>query len=171
LIIGFLLRFHIKRKLKRLDYDFKQFNIESFVACVEKDRVRRIEFVPTAFPAGYDGAWITDKDEPVDYVCYEQSLSPLHQAHVKLHELGHIICEHETLALGHREMQRLLENQGDLPSVLCRSNELKSNRNEREAEMVATVIQTMVYGRTGPVKPDSSSPTGKSYLSIFCDRD
>ena len=169
-MIGYLLRYYVKRKLKGLGYTFEQFDLESFVRCVEKQRGRRIDFFATDFPAGYDGAWITAKDEPVEYICYDRTLSPLHQVHVKLHELGHIICGHQTLPLSQDEMAQLLANGGDLSAVLCRANDLKPRRQEREAEMVATVIQTWVHGQAGPVTPHSSSPAGKSYLSIFCDR-
>ena len=170
-MIGYLLRYNVRRKLKRLQYDFTQFTVESFVRCIEAVRGRSIVFVPTAFPAGYYGAWITAKDEPVEYVCYNENLPQLHQAHVKLHELAHIICGHETLALNNREMKKLLDNGGDLSAILCRSNELKSAQSEREAEMMAAMIQAMVHGQAGQPELASSSPAGKSYLSIFCDRE
>jgi hypothetical protein len=170
-LVGYLLRHYVKRKLKGLGYTFEQFDLESFVRCVEKQRGRRIDFIATDFPTGYDGAWITAKDELVEYICFDQALSPLHQDHVKLHELGHIICGHETLSLSQGEMAQLLANGGDLSAVLCRANDLKPNRQEREAEMVATVIQTWANARTGLGTSPSSSPAGTSYLSIFCDRD
>jgi hypothetical protein len=165
------LHYYLKRKLSRLNYDFHRFTMASFVRCVEAHRGRGIEFIPTAFPPGYYGAWITDKDEPLEYVCFDADLPRLHREHVKLHELAHIICGHETLALSNNEMKKLLESGGDLSALLCRSNEMKSDRSEREAEMMAGLIQTMVYGPAGPVKLVSSSATGKSYLSIFCDRE
>jgi hypothetical protein len=170
-MIAYLLRYNVKRKLHQLKFDFSQFTMESFVRCVETVRGRDIVFVPTAFPAGYYGAWITAKDEPVEYVCYDQDLPQLHQAHVKLHELAHIICGHETLALSNCEMKKLLDSGGDLSAILCRSNELKSDRVEREAELMAAMIQAMVHGQAGRPKLVSSSPAGKSYLSIFCDRE
>ena len=169
--MGYLLRCHVTRKLKRLGYSFAQFELESFVRCVEKQCGRHIVFIATDFPPGYDGAWISAKDELVEYICFDRTLSPLHQVHVKLHELGHIICGHQTLTLSQAEMKQLLASQGDLSVLLCRTNETMPRRQEREAEMVAMVIQTWANARTGSGTSPSSSPAGTSYLSIFCDRE
>ncbi|MFC1975560.1 hypothetical protein ACFLXQ_04070 [Chloroflexota bacterium] len=167
----YLQRYRIKRKLDRHNYDFSEFSMESFVRCVEAGRGRRIKFLATVLPPGYYRGWVIDQDEPVEYICYDKNLSQLHQQHVKLHELAHIICGHKTLPLTDSQMKQLLENGGDLSAIVCRSNELQSEKDEREAEMMAAMIQIMAYGRGPGAKSGSSSVAGKSYLSIFCDRE
>ena len=165
------LRQTLQRKLAQLDFDFSRFTLESFARCIEAQRGRRIEFVPTNFPPGYYGAWISAKSKPIDYLCYHEHLPPLHQAHVQLHELAHLICGHKTVTLTNRQMKQLLANGGDLSAVLCRSNKLRSAEDEQEAETMARLIYALAENQAERLKPASSSVAGKSYLAIFCDRE
>lgn len=55
---------------------------------------RPIQLIPFPLPLGSpDGLWVSAAG--AEYVIYEQRLAPVHQQQVILHELGHLICDHE----------------------------------------------------------------------------
>ena len=134
---------HMKVKLDRLDYDFGHFTLEGFVRWLEEQRGRKILFIPWSLGAGISGAWISDADEPFEYVFYDAAAVGLHQAHIKLHELAHMICGHPTLRLGYREIKALLQGRlsesACLDPVLLRSTH--STEMGMEAETLAALIQ------------------------------
>ncbi|GAB3435088.1 hypothetical protein [Actinophytocola sediminis] len=99
---------------------------------------------PVAHPMpvpGPFGAWITT--DTADYVFYQQATSRAHQAHIVLHELGHILA-------GHRgaEDDALLGDSvtGQFPDLAPEAVRRALGRTsydseqEREAETVATII-------------------------------
>jgi hypothetical protein len=63
--------------------------------CREIGRRRGRPIVLAALPlaaAGPCGLWLAT--DSLDYICYEEHTSRLHQQHIVLHELGHILCGH-----------------------------------------------------------------------------
>lgn len=118
------------------------FDVQIFTATVADRRGRPIVLQPMALRGEPFGAWI---EEPsVDVVFYEQRTTPLHQQHIILHELGHILCGHRgidadeltpspSLGTG-RSSERLRASRGGRYTAA----------EEREAEMIATLILTRV---------------------------
>jgi Zn-dependent peptidase ImmA (M78 family) len=78
-----------------------------------------------------------------DYVFYDSQTSRPHQEHIILHEIGHMLCGHD---------------QGKQDTQLCRHIDVTdpdlvrrilpriryTNRQEQEAELVASLILTMI---------------------------
>ncbi|MFJ5550352.1 hypothetical protein [Streptomyces sp. NPDC093225] len=83
-----------------------------------------------AAESGVCGLWVGTAT--VDYVFYEAQTSRLHQEHIVLHELGHILFDHNSL-----EGQD--SGSGDTPVILGRTN--YTTRQEQEAEMLASLIR------------------------------
>ncbi len=107
---------------------------------------------------GTCGLWVPAAK--ADYIFYERDTSPLHQAHIVLHELSHLLCGHRSGALSQGELGRLLLP--DLPGnlvqgVLPRSAYLAEE--EREAELLASLILERVARRNTPrpMEPDVAS--------------
>lgn len=73
-------------------YDFSTFSLDSFRRLVEEKQKRSIEFVPFCFPSTISGGWLQLADK--DFVFYEANVLPLHQVHIQLHELSHMLCGH-----------------------------------------------------------------------------
>lgn len=48
-------------------------------------------------PAEMFGCWVRLAGK--DYIFYEEHTAHLHQAHIQLHELAHILCGHKTLEM------------------------------------------------------------------------
>ncbi len=92
--------------------------------------------------------------ESRDYVFYDSQTSLPHQEHIILHEIGHMLCDHDQ---GERDPQlyrRIDVTDPDLVRrVLPRIR--YTNRQEQEAELVASMILAAI-GRL----PASSPFTG-----------
>ena len=109
--------------LEGLDYDFEQFTVEGFARWLEQRRGRSIVFVEWELPPDVPGIWVACAE--CDYVYYDADTIPIHHAHHRLHELGHILREHSGLSF--------VVN-GDVP--------LHFDENEDvEAEVLAALIQ------------------------------
>jgi hypothetical protein len=99
------------------------------------------------------GAWI--RAPGADIIVYERNTTRLHQEHIALHELSHIICGHETPIL-HSELASQLFP--DLRPDVVRGvlqRQSYSNEEELEAEIQASVIRERATDR----KPAESQTT------------
>lgn len=62
---------------------------------ISKDRGRTIVVIPMNLPTpNWDGIWLSTRTG-VDCIAVESRLSPVHQHGVVLHELAHVLCDHE----------------------------------------------------------------------------
>jgi hypothetical protein len=99
--------------------------------------------VPKDTRLGPCGVWISLPD--VDYVFYEAETSQLHREHIILHELGHLLCEHQpTEVVDEEVIAQLFPNLNStvVHSVLGRTT--YTAVEEREAEMVASLVRERV---------------------------
>ena len=150
-------------------YDFQTFTLPNFAAWLAAQRGRALNFVPFALPAPLFGAWLQGADQ--DFIFYAQDAAPLHQAHIQLHELAHILCEHPTLTPGTPEgnafiaLLTLQTPDADAPGVALRL--AYTEEQEREAETLAALIQQQVLAQAGRerlVSAPSSNGTLDAYL-------
>ncbi|WP_079123754.1 regulator component [Streptomyces sp. NBRC 110611] len=85
-----------------------------------------------------------------DLLFYEEGTSSLHQNHILAHEVSHIICDHPgSLELDQDAVRAI----GFNPTLVQRMSGRTSytSQDEREAEMMATVIRQRIYhGRELP---------------------
>jgi hypothetical protein len=138
-------RNRIQAKLAALNFDFRRFTMESFVAQIEAQLKRRIYFIGWQMPPGFFGVWLSDAEKPLEYIFYDQSAPPLHQVHIQLHELAHVLCGHTTVKLTGQDIARLLQGKLDwsqLNQALRRS--VDQVVEDEEAEVMATLIQEQV---------------------------
>jgi hypothetical protein len=118
---------------------------------VGEQRGRAIRLVPHRIPVpGPFGAWVATRS--ADYIIYQRETSKPHQGHIILHELGHILAGHQSIAEDPGLVEALTP---DVPPDTLRAQypdlEPDSVRralqrtsydsdHEREAETVATII-------------------------------
>ena len=124
--------------LDQLDYDFSDFSLQSLAAWLSARRRRQIEFVGRTMPPNLYGAWI--RGEFRDYIFYDQNTAPVHQLHIKLHELSHILCNHENEILSQNRIAILLRKDS---TELAQEGTLRSkftDHNEQEAEVMASLL-------------------------------
>ncbi|MFD9633438.1 ImmA/IrrE family metallo-endopeptidase [Streptomyces violascens] len=105
---------------------------------------KRIRLLPLPLPQGSpDGLWVHTPDE--DVVLFESRQAPIHQRHVIMHELGHLICDHDTAPVMTPEASRLLLpslNPALVQRILGRDH--THSEAELEAEQVGDLLSTYV---------------------------
>jgi hypothetical protein len=115
------------------------FDLGQFVVGLERQRQRPIRLRPFSFGPGCPcGVWISSAD--ADYVYHEAGTTPFHATHIAVHELAHMLLDHQ-----HREawewLLRVLApdvDQALIQLILGRS--AYSTAEERDAETLASLI-------------------------------
>jgi hypothetical protein len=129
------------------------FDLEAFCNAVAGHVGRRIVLQPVADVGGQTmGAWIRTRE--ADIIVYEQNTTRLHQEHIVLHELSHIICEHRTPLLDSAHASKLFP---DLKADVVRGvlqRQSYSTDEELEAEVQASVIRERATDRV-PAEPQT----------------
>jgi len=83
---------------------------------------------------GLPGLWL--ETDTADLLYYEERTSPLHQQHIVLHELGHILWGHRGMRLG----QAIALGDLTLAELRALRSELYTAEEEYAAETLATLI-------------------------------
>ncbi|MCS0635847.1 hypothetical protein NX801_09235 [Streptomyces sp. LP05-1] len=121
-------------------------------------RGRPIQLVPYALPApGPFGLWIAT--DTVDLIFYQQETSPLHQDHIILHEVGHILADDTSDEDDPVVWQSLLPALSyDAIRRALRRTAYEDER-EREAELIATTILewSTVLSHVTPRDPEDTA--------------
>ncbi|WP_326820296.1 hypothetical protein [Streptosporangium sp. NBC_01756] len=111
-----------------------------FINRVEERRGRQIRLVAMSVSLGTPcGLYI--KSKTTDFLCYARSNSPLHQHHIILHELGHLLFDHHDSGWRSENLHKNLLpdlDPGLIKSVLCRNG--YNSPAEAEAEAFADLI-------------------------------
>ncbi len=137
----------------------RKMTIEEVCEHVGARRGRPLLVLPTALPTGSPhGLWVaTDRN---DYVFLEERLAPIHQHQVVLHEIGHLVCDHDTSPVLAAEVSRLLLpslDPGLVRRVLGRGH--TDSEAEIEAELVGSLIgrrlSSWTVCRDRPVPPEA----------------
>ncbi|SFQ54098.1 hypothetical protein SAMN05421810_10936 [Amycolatopsis arida] len=106
-----------------------------------RGRPLRLHPLPTSgTPAGVCGAWVATST--ADYIFVERQTVRLHQEHITLHEIGHMLFDHRPLdPIDTDGMAVLLRDLRPerVQRVLARTS--YSTRQEREAEMFASLVR------------------------------
>ena len=107
--------------LRRLLPDPDSFSNETWSRRLEKFEGRAIFFAGICLPPSYFGGRVivTEETEGADgtlypaaeYILYERRLPPVHQEHIKTHELAHTALGHSTLVVSPEELEQLLTDQ------------------------------------------------------------
>jgi hypothetical protein len=133
----------IRRRCQALVADLDipvPFDAQELCARIATRRGRPIQLRAVAMPAGSPcGIWLSTAGS--DYIFYEAHTSRLHQEHIIVHEIGHVLSNHHTTAVLDPETSRLLLPNLD-PALVNRvlSRGHYSAAEEQEAEMIATLI-------------------------------
>jgi type I restriction-modification system DNA methylase subunit len=134
-----------RKILSELNYDFHAFTIDHFVDWIENARQRKIILIPWTMPSGMFGAWMTDGDEPREYIFYRNDVTRLHQIHIQLHELSHFLFGHPTKQITRENLQESKAGTRELPFTdLVKLRSPEENDYEIEAESLASLIQEQV---------------------------
>ena len=138
------LRRRCQERLREIELPMP-FDASSFCETLAARRGRPILLLPVPAKEGPFGLWIATAE--ADYIFFERDTSRWHQEHIILHEVCHLLWDHDRSHVSDDEVIQML-----LPSlapqmvqrVLRRS--AYSREDEREAELLATLILERVGG-------------------------
>lgn len=116
------------------------FNTRELADRVAAARGRPLELQARPMPPGVPGLW-TDALRDRDVILYEANTSRLHQEHIQLHELGHVLCGHPPVpAVNMAALRKLLHNIDPEVVARCFARGPYTDEQEREAELVASLV-------------------------------
>jgi hypothetical protein len=130
------------------------FRLQTFCDRLAAQRGRPILLKPVAFPSGSPSG-LCVSTRAADYIFFEAGTTALHQEHIVLHEIGHLLWNHQTALAASDETIRMLFPALDSQVVvrMLKRGEC-AGVTEQQAEMVATVIMQRVVRRLpGQVQP------------------
>jgi hypothetical protein len=122
----------------------RPFSVDALCRHIAGQRRREIHLhplPPEASSVGACGVWLATATD--DHIFYERQTSRVHQEHIVLHELGHMLFNHHTVD------EKPADDVGGLLSDLDHSLVTRllgrtnyTTRQEQEAEMLASLIRT-----------------------------
>ncbi|MBA8823305.1 hypothetical protein FHX42_000634 [Saccharopolyspora lacisalsi] len=136
-------------------------HVNEFLDRLEHHRGRDIDLCEVSWKAGdSSGAWHANADH--DVIAYPGNTSTVHQDHIILHEIGHLISAHRgRCVLSEQEAQRLAPDLAPAAFVHL-LDRVSTTTEEQEAELIATLLhQRALHHRTQVVVDDTSSPTAR----------
>ncbi|MBL8080440.1 MAG: hypothetical protein JNM55_20890 [Anaerolineales bacterium] len=151
-----------EKVVKDLRYDFHTFSIDRFITHVGEIKKREIISIPWTMPPTLFGAWMSDDEEPKEYIFYRDNVPLIHQVHIQLHELSHFLLGHVTLHINRKKIANVLKKNTPLPfTELPRLRSSDKSELEVQAETLAALIQKQVikHSNLDQLASDLSSET------------
>ncbi|NJC71910.1 hypothetical protein HC031_19635 [Planosporangium thailandense] len=151
------LRRRCRRELRTLDIQ-PPLRVDVLCARLGERRGRPIRLLPYPLPVpGPFGLWIASAS--ADYILYQRETSRTHQDHIVLHEVGHILADHQSDDTDDEFWRQMFPNLSldAVRRALRRTS--YDEEHEREAELVATIILewASVLDRVAPKLADDPS--------------
>ncbi|MET8994137.1 hypothetical protein [Amycolatopsis sp. Hca4] len=150
------------------------FDAAGFVAGLAAERGRPIELMPVSAPEGAPCGLLMST-ERADYILYPTNTTALHRQHILLHEVGHLLCGHvgadagaDGIAIDAAAGRQLMPNLSPelVRRVLGRTTYTETE--EREAELVASLLAQRVVRPAEPREPAPGVPDGvRRFDSLF----
>ena len=134
---GALLR-RCRARLAALDLP-DRISIVGLCQLVEHQRGRPLTLLPLASSTGPFGVLVSSTR--ADYVFFAQNTTPVHQRHIAVHELCHLLCGHQSPVLADSDLLKLLVPDVDpklIETLLGRS--AYTVEEEWEAEVLASLL-------------------------------
>jgi hypothetical protein len=120
------------------------FDVDDFCARLEGYRDRPIRVI--AIPAGLgplSGAWVSTAH--TDYIYHPEGISPLHRAHIVLHEFSHMLLGHHGGPQHPRDLTDLLApDLGGMMIGLILGRNSYTSAKEHDAEVMASLLLASV---------------------------
>jgi hypothetical protein len=129
--------------LNALAYPFDHFQLDHFIAHVAQYRNKPILTLTIAFAPTLYGVWIPAKQR--DYIFCNDSLQPIHQTHIILHEIAHMLLAHPLHRVDRVLPPDLRQELGGQQLMgrmrVAPTDHLMENREEQESERFVYLIQ------------------------------
>jgi len=83
--------------IEQINYDFDRFELQHFIDHIQRLRKRKLILRPTLLKHEIVAIWVyTDTD---DYIFFKSSDHVVHQTHNILHEIAHMMLDHQRIPL------------------------------------------------------------------------
>jgi hypothetical protein len=129
--------------LDSLCYKFDEFEVDHFVRHLEHLRGRSIVRMSYDFDPSLTGLWIPA--ETADYIFYTRFTHPIHQVHITLHEIAHMVLGHACKRIDQIVPPTLLNTFQSSDKFLGRvSDDSETDFDEQEAEAFVYLIQQRI---------------------------
>lgn len=148
------------------------FELTAFLARIASLRGRRIYIQPFTARHGLCGAWI--RTQHADYLYHDQHTTSVHQIHILVHEIAHMLLGHEQDGGAATDLAGLLSpNPGDqhVTAMNGRCTAYTSAR-ERDAETLASVILERSAWQASPARatPGNAGQLFRSRTAVTSSR-
>jgi hypothetical protein len=132
------LRRRCRRELRALGIE-PPLRVDVLCQRLGERRGRPLRLVSYSLPVpGPFGLWLATRS--TDYILYQAETTRVHQDHIILHEVGHILADHRS---DDTDDEYWRQTMPDLPVQVIRRALRRTHydtKQEREAELVATII-------------------------------
>ena len=125
------------------------FEVERFAHMLAARRGRTIVLKAIHTQGGTLGAWIPTRG--ADFIVYEERTAALHQQHIILHELSHILCQHEPAETDAGLFP-------DLRPEMVRTA-LRRHRYSSDAELEAELLASLIRERAASLDSGRRPPS------------
>ncbi len=138
----------VKRALASLDYDFNHFQLDHFAAHIAKQGNRPLHILKVPFVSTLFGVWIPA--EIADYIFVNSTLPLMHQTHIALHEIAHLLLGHTLRRVDDVLPRELLLQLGDGTITgrlrVAPKGRQETDSEEYESERLVYAIQKRIVG-------------------------
>lgn len=131
-------------------------DMNEFLDRLERHRGRDIDLCAVSWTSGdSSGAWHANPDH--DVIAYASNTATVHQDHIILHEIGHLISAHRgRCVLSEQEAQRLAPDLA--PAAFVHLLDRVSTRaDEQEAELIAVLLHQRALRHRPQLAADSDT--------------
>ncbi|MEU5613551.1 ParH-like protein [Streptomyces sparsogenes] len=145
------------------------FDMDEFIGRLARTRGRPIDLMPVAARPHLPCGLLVTTDR-ADRILYPADTTPLHQQHIQLHEVAHLLCgHHETSPAASSAAEVLLPH---LPASLVQrvlGRTVYTEPQEEEAELVASLIlhRAAELDRADAARRSSTGPEEARLRSLF----
>lgn len=138
------IRDRIFERLKQFDYDFSKYNLDDFLAFLEKDSGKKFQIIELddwMKRLNVWACWLHQKNSNNEYFILDKAIPACLKRHVLAHEVGHFIMGHETARIDSIDNINSVLPETALARALSECGKT-NDENEEEAEMVAVVLDS-----------------------------
>lgn len=150
------LRRRCRRQLRQLDIE-PPLRVDVLCTRLGEQRGRPIRLAAYPMPVpGPFGMWLATG--AADYILYQAETTRVHQDHIILHEVAHILADHRGVGSDDSWRAEYPDLSPDMIRRALRRNSYDS-AHERQAELVATIIMewAAVLDHTTPYRSDDEA--------------
>lgn len=163
------LRKRVRREMTALGLHGPPTEVGEICGRLAERRGRPLHLMPMDMHArGPYGLWVATAR--ADYICYQRQTSRAHQDHIILHEIGHILAEHDAADIADGEVLRRLApnlSPGLVARFLARTDHPHhDSATEREAEDIATMLLERADVARKLRLPTSSERAGRAQAAL-----